>query len=119
MKLKIANFDDRHWVRDRNRYILQFGAYGSVRLMVFANHLEEALDIAIDWLAENAPGLIANDQRDEAFAEAISEGKTEEEAWIYAEEDLTIGGNCGDCIISHEWAIVAENPTREQINSLK
>ena len=117
MKIKIANFGDRHWTRDR--FILQFGPYGDVLLMVFADHLHDALDTAIDWIAENEPGLIANDQRDEAFAEAKADGKTEDEAWGLAHEDLTIGGNCSDCILSHEWAIVAESPTREQIKGLK
>ena len=117
MNIKIVNFEDRHWTRDR--FILQFGPYGDTRLMIFANNLQEAIDVAIDWIGENEPGLLANDQRDEAFLEARSEGMTEDEAWDCAGEDLTIGGNCGDCILSHEWAIIAENPTREQINGLK
>lgn len=44
----------------------QFGAYGETKVSVHARNVEEALELAADWLAENAPGhLIKHD--DKAF----------------------------------------------------
>jgi len=96
-------------------FILCFGAYGETRLLVYARHLEDALDECVDWIAENAPGLLMNDQVAEAYHEAIAEGKSEEEAIEEAECDMTIAGNAGDYIASWEWGIVGEDLTPKQI----
>lgn len=101
-----------------SRFILAFGAYGWTRLMVWADHLEDALDIAVDWIAENAPGLLANEQVEAAYREAIAEGMSEEEAHIRATEDMTCAGNHGDYVASWEWTIVAENPSRSEVLAL-
>jgi hypothetical protein len=76
-----------------NLFVLCFGAYGWTRLAVWAHHLDDALDEAIDWLVDNAPGHIVDDQ---------------------VEEALTVGlaSRCGRTTwTKHEWGIVAENPT--------
>lgn len=108
-----VNPNDKNWTR--HRFILWFGAYGSTRLMVWANHLEDALDEAIDWLVENAPGHIVDDQVNEAYNAALAEGKSEEEAIEEAEADTTTGGNAGNHILSYEWGIVAEDPSRADV----
>lgn len=41
-----------------NRYVLWFGACGPTFLMVWEHSLEDALETAAGWLADNAPGLI-------------------------------------------------------------
>jgi hypothetical protein len=115
-EIVLVNPDDKSWTS--HRYILCFGAYGWTRLMVWANHLDGALDEAIDWIADNAPGLLANDEVQEAYEAAIAEGKSEEEAAEEAEEDTTRGGNCGHYLNSWEWGILAEDPTREDLKNL-
>jgi hypothetical protein len=85
------------------------------RLLVYARHLEDALDECVDWIAENAPGLLANDSVKEMYDEAIAEGKSEEEAIEYAEQDTTQAGNCGDYILSYEWGIVGEGLSPKEI----
>ena len=112
-----VNSNDREWTR--HRYILAFGAYGWTRLMIWANSLDDALDEAIDWLVDNAPGHICDEQVEEAYKEAIAEGKSEDEAMEIAEQDTTSGGNCGNRILSYEWFILVEDPTRAQILELQ
>ncbi len=96
-------------------WILWFGATGSTRLLVYAKHLEDALDECIDWIAENTPGLLANEMVNEAYQEALEEGLTEEEAWDEAQSDVTCAGNHGDYILSYEWGIVGEGLTPKEI----
>lgn len=110
------NRDDRHWTR--NRFVLCFGAYGETKLVVWADHLHDALDDAIDWMVENAPGLLCDDEVSEAYQEAIEEGKSEEEAHEIACEDTTQGGNCGNYILSHEWGVLSENPSKDQLREI-
>lgn len=115
----------------RTRFLLAFGAYGWTKLLVWANYLEDALDEAIDWIADNAPGLLCNDQVAEDYREALarlteenaalpeeerrSEEDLESEAYDESTEDTTCGGNAGDYILSHEWCIMAEDPSREDL----
>jgi hypothetical protein len=102
----------------RHKYILHFGAYGWTMVMVWANSLDSALDEAVDWLAENGPGLICDDAVAEAYREAIAEGLSEEDAYTRACEDTTSAGNEGHYILSYEWGVSAEDPTREQVLEL-
>ena len=39
-------------------YVLWFGGCGTTNLRVWADSLEDALEIAADWLKEHAPGHI-------------------------------------------------------------
>ena len=103
-------------------FVLQFGAYGWTRLALWGDSLEDCLDEAVDCIADNAPGLLCDDQvaeaYNEAYADAIANGIRPERAGILAQEeaeqDTTCAGNEGHYILSHEWAIVAEDPTAEQ-----
>lgn len=112
----IVNPNDSDWTR--NRYLLEFGMYHPTRLLVWANGLEDALDVAIDWIEENAPGLLVDEQVNEAYNEAIAEGKSEEEAQVCANTDVTCGGNAGHYIASEEWHILSENPSRKFLKDL-
>ena len=104
---------------ERANFVLWFGGpYCADYALVWASNLQDALDELVDYIAEHAPGLLANDHAQEAYKEAIAEGKTQEEAWEIADQDLTSGGNCGDYIHSEEWGIVLERPTRAQIKDL-
>lgn len=111
--LNIINPNDRDWTR--HRYILAFGAIGTTHCLVYANSIDDALDEAIDWLADNAPGHLADDQVAEAYNEAIAEGLSEEQADDRAYVDITVGGNDGHAILSWEWFILAEDPSRSEI----
>jgi hypothetical protein len=113
---RAVNSSDRDWTRQR--FVLWFGVCGSTHLLVWANHLEDALDEAIDWLADNAPGLLCDEQVQEAYDRAISEGKSEEDAYTESTVDVTTGGNFCNHIMSWEWGITLENPTRAQLKEL-
>jgi len=114
--LHIVNPSDKNWTS--TRWVILMGAYGWTRCLVWANSLDSALDEAIDWAAENAPGLLCNDLVQEAYDEAIADGHSEEKAWEIATEDTTCGGNCGDRILSHEWSYI-EAPDRETLIRLR
>lgn len=116
MKITSINPNDKTWTRQT--FILSFGAYGNHHLYVHADHLEDALDECIDWIAENAPGLLMDEQVTEAYNAAIAEGKSEDEAREEAECDMTCGGNAGNYIASYEWSIYAENPTFSELRAL-
>lgn len=54
----------------------QFGAYGDTVVRVFQrpDHLEDALEIAVEWLEQNAPGhLVSDEEMSEAYREACTE----------------------------------------------
>ena len=110
-QINIVNPGDRDWTK--HRYVLQFGAYGWTVLLVWANSLDDALDESIDWIVDHAPGLLCDDEVQEEYERLIAEGKSEEEAQEEAEVDTTCGGNAGNRINSWDWAIVAEDPSRD------
>lgn len=111
-KIHHVNGSDRGWTR--HNYILWFGAYGATYMRVYANSLEAALDIAGDWIEENVPGLLCNELVEEAYNEAIADGESEEQAYETATADVTIL-DCNRYLLSYEWGIVAEDPTRETV----
>lgn len=110
-RITIVNPGDRAFYD--HSYVLQFGAYGDTVLLAYASSLDDALDECVDWLADNAPGLLADDAVEDAYNEARNQGKSEEEAREYAETDTTVAGNAGHHIMSHEWMVVAEDPDRD------
>ncbi len=115
-KLIIVNPGDGSWTR--NRYVLWFGAYGTTLMLVWANHLDDALDECIDYIADPKNGLLehlADDAVHEAYNEAIRNGTSVDEAYEWAEQDTTCGGNCGHYLMSREWGLVVENPTRKEL----
>ena len=92
----------------RRGYVLWFGAYGATYLHVFADNLEEALDTCVDWIADHAPGLLADSEVSEEYQAALAEGLSEDEARERSEIDTTIAGNCGNYLHSWEWGILTE-----------
>jgi hypothetical protein len=117
MKIHIANPSERPegTYRRNRRFLFSFGAYGSTHVLVYGRSLDDALDEAIDWLVDNAPGHLMDEQVAEAYREAIAAGKSEEEAAEEAETDMTCGGNCGHYIASWEWFV--SEVTREDLLS--
>lgn len=111
-----VNPTDRRWTR--HRYVLALGAYGWTRVCVWANSLEDALDEAVDWATEHAPGFIYTDEVKEEYRRLVEGGMSEEEAADAAEADMICAGNAGDYVRSDEWHIVAEDPTRAEMLEL-
>ncbi len=105
MKIHIANPTERPEGKYRRnaRFLFSFGAYGSTHVLVYGRSLDDALDEAIDWLVDNAPGHLMDDQVAEAYQEAIARGLGEDEAIEEAEMDMTCGGNSCHYIDSWEW----------------
>lgn len=115
-KLHIVNPSEKSHF-DGHNFILWFGAYGDTYLLVYAALLEDALELAVDWLVDNAPGLLATDEVNEEYERLIAEGKSEDEAREEAEMDATMFGHNGcEYINSWEWGIALENPTPKQIS---
>ncbi len=52
-RVHMANPTERSWARQA--YVFAFGAYGDTYVMAYGG-LEDALEAAAEWLAENAPG---------------------------------------------------------------
>lgn len=123
-RLHYANFND-HNFHDQ-MFVLWFGGDGiSARyVVVFANHLEDALEEGIDYVAENYPGLLANEQiveeynrlRQEFVDEHEREPDDEEEMALQeeAEVDTTTDGQ-GNAIMSDHWGISMENPSLQDL----
>ena len=109
-KIIVANPSDKAWTR--KSWLLEFGADADTKILAYANSLEDALDECIDWIADNEPGLLADDLVNEAYQEAIESGLDEEEAHEQATVDTTCGGNAGNYLHSWEWQIRAENPSK-------
>lgn len=100
------------------RWVLAFGAYGNHVLLVWANHLEDALDECLDWISENAPGLLCDNEVVECYQAALKDGKNDYTAWEDATVDTICGGNSGHYINSWECMILAENPDRSTLKEI-
>ena len=110
----LVNPEERQWTRER--FVFAFGAYGWTRLMVWADGLDSALETAIDWIAEYAPGLLHDDEVNEEYQRLIDEGMPEEQAFEESSVDcITFGHNGLHFLPSWEWAIALENPTRQEL----
>lgn len=111
--LNIVN-PDRHL----RKYLIFLGAYGWTRLLVFARTWDDAVDEAIDWCVQNAPGLLCTTEVHEEYDRLVERGVDQDEAWEQAALDTVCGGNAGDYLLSWELSII-ENPTREDIQRAK
>jgi hypothetical protein len=104
-----VNATDAGWTR--HRYLLSFGAYGWTRLLVWANSLDDAFDVACEYLHGHAPGLLADDAVQAEYLAAVAEGYDDERAQELAEVDTTRSSD-GHYVHSWEWTLSAKNPTR-------
>lgn len=95
-------------------FILWFGAYGETRLLVYARHLEDALDECVGWIADHKPGLFCDDAVEADYLEGISEGLSEDEAIEQAEADMTVCDG-GHYLAPWEWGVLGEDLTPKQI----
>src|SRR6187549_2313364 len=65
-----------------------FGAYGETKLDVFADHLEDALELAFEWLDEHAPGHLVSIGEDELKESAKELGYDYAQAVQSAEDSI-------------------------------
>ncbi len=92
-------------------YTFRFGAYGDTEVLVYQRPdcLEDALEIAAEWLAENEPGHFYDPDyaqaKRELFYEAGSE-PTEEQVTEAAEADMTHTES--GWLLSQEWTVDEE-----------
>lgn len=95
---------------DQSGWLLWFGeGYGQpYYVLVGERHLEDALDEAVDHLAEHAPELLADEQVKEEYDRLVEEGNPEEEAQEEAEIDTICAGDCGHYVASDGWGYSAE-----------
>jgi len=96
-------------------YLFSFGAYGDTHVAVIGGSLEDGLESCLDWLDDNAPGLlhtITAEDYANAARELGLDWPSEDEEVIgkvtqEAECDMTMVGHTtlenGNCIPSWEW----------------
>jgi hypothetical protein len=123
-QIYIANPGDRgYWPA----WVLAFGPYGDLYVLAYAKCLEDALDECVDWIADNAPGLLADDEVADEYRRVLTEHvaagadptdeRVIEAAQAVAEIDTTIAGNYGHYLHSWQWQICLEDPTKEALIS--
>lgn len=118
-EITIVNSSDRDWTK--GRYILAVGdGFSKDLFMIWADHLEDALDACVDYLEENdMEGIFADDYIGSEVERLISEGMEEDEAFTEASVDHMSAGNHGRWLSCDDWLLVAENPTRAEILELQ
>lgn len=112
-------FPERHYrgFKKQSQFCFSFGAYGWTKVRVWADHLEDAFEIAVEWLDDNAPGHLVDltqDDYNEAAKElgldpASEDEDIQNEIRETAEADLTHIGhttlNHGQFLTSYEWTV--------------
>ena len=114
----IANPDE--FEDDKKLYLFTFGAYGWTKVYVWADHDEDAFEIAVEWLDDNAPGHLTDVTEDDLKRSAEDLNVAWQPTWpdwddaVFshvaqnAEADLTQIGHTtlkhGQYLHSWEWA---------------
>ena len=110
-KLGIA--DDNIWAADKGVFVFKFGAYGATHVLAYG-YLEDALEDAATWLAENAPGHLTEPECPECSHPQCTQVDSDDSASQFkcdkcghtferedAEADLTHTES--GWLLSHEW----------------
>jgi len=124
-KINVANPHDRAFYDNSYLfYLFYFGAYGLTVVLAYANSLEDALEEAAKWLADNAPGIFVEVDYAEACTEAGLSWPPESEEFHVAHEDEYLAAyeraetdliyTEAGYIASWEWA-VEENPIKARL----
>lgn len=133
MKINVANPSEKSWTN--RSFLFVFGAYGCTYVLAYGDSLDDALESAAEWLADNAPGhIMAHDSEELAdlhrealtgvMAEELCEmagipceksycSDPDDRAFEQATADLTYTES--GYLTSYEWGIVRENPTRDEL----
>ena len=111
--IPVLNQTDHDWCR--NLYLMWAGAYGDTKCFVWANSFDDAFEHLVEWLDDEAPGLLT--RLDYVGAALELEMPTtdlekltdeqQEQVREHAEMDMALVGHTtlknGDAIASHEW----------------
>ncbi len=120
-----------------HRYVLALGAASLTTphyLLVWSSSLEDALEQALEWCDDYAPGLLTTFEPDDYRAQADALGVTWQDSWPDYEdpefEKVAQATEADHMIIGHttlksgathiasdEWQIVCEDPTRAQLKA--
>ena len=115
-KITIVNAGDSDaWARTHT-YVFAFGPYGTPLLMAYGDHLESALDACVEWIADNEPDMLMNEQVAEEYNRLIAEGETEDAAIEGSQVDTYQDGQ-GNYIDS-DWRIIAEDPSEDDLQRI-
>lgn len=108
-------FEDNSFVREGPLWELQFGAYGSTHVYVWADGVESAFEVAVEWLDDHAPGLLVmvNEEDYQRAAEELGKvwdpSDPDYEIIETAEADMTMIGHTtlkhGNAVASWEWYV--------------
>jgi hypothetical protein len=101
-----------------HRFIFYFstGGFAQPIYLMAWGRMEDALEKCVDWIIDNAPGILCDDEVEAEYKRLVAEGMDEEEAQQEAEVDTTCFGHNGyHCIPSENWGIVKEDPSRADI----
>ena len=109
-------------------WILSFGAYGDLHLLVYAQGVDEALEECAGWLSDNAPGCLmtyGSEEHQDLLKEACEERglawpepegadlEAYHEAYEQAEADLTYTES--GFLTAYEWGISGEGLSPKEI----
>lgn len=75
----IANPDE--FEDDKRLYLFTFGAYSWTKVYVWADHDEEAFEIAVEWIDDNAPGHLTDVTEDDLKRSAEDLGVAWQPTW--------------------------------------
>ncbi len=106
-RIPVANPDNLSWAK--GAFLFSFGAYGDTKVIVLENTLDDALETAGEWLAENAPGIFIEPDYEssaqELYGKPVDECDPDEQEkiWEHAETDLTYTES--GHIASWEWGV--------------
>lgn len=99
-------------------YVFAFGVGTLAQpriLMAWGDNDGDALDECADWIADNAPGLMADDYVADQYDDYIADGRSEEAARDLAERDTFTAGNAGHHFMSDSVVTLATDPDRDQL----
>jgi len=75
----VANPDE--FEDDKKLYLFTFGAYGWTKVYVWADHDENAFEIAVEWIDDNAPGHLTDVTEDDLKRSAEDLGVEWQPSW--------------------------------------
>lgn len=101
----VANpFDRDVW---KNVYVFQFGAFATTKVIVFANSVDDGIEVAAEWLDENglAGFFVQPDYKDaaEELGFAVDTEDCDEIAQIHERAEIDLTYTEAGYLLSYEW----------------
>lgn len=89
-------------------HLVSLGAYGWTRLLVWGRAWDDVIDIAAEWCAKHAPGLLCDDAVEEEYQRALIEIQTKEIPADHPVQPTNTGMTCGACGLSWDDSVSTE-----------